>query len=244
MYSVYNIPVSASRVVPMDALPRQNTLLDSVYVAIRDSICDGVLKPGQRITQEAIAEKLDVSRQPVNQALILLRAQGFIKDAGRRGVMVTPLDPNAVQGIYEIRGALDRLAARLAAERGNRQDVAQGFDLIEDMRGSIGDASIGELVKADMAFHELIYRLCGNSLIQSLLTPYWHHLRRVMAAVIEEGYRRDQIWAEHEDILRAIEVGNGDLAADCAAAHVDAACRALTASLAARPPEPKGLATE
>ena len=216
----------------MDALPRQNSLLKSVYEAVRDSICDGDLKPGERITQEAIAEKLDVSRQPVNQALILLRAQGFIQDAGRRGVMVTPLDPGAVQNIYEIRGALDRLAAYLAAERGESDIIAEGLRLIEKVRTRIAEASTGELVKADMSFHELIYQLSGNDMILSSLTPYWHHLRRVMATVIGEGYRRDQIWSEHEDILRAIEAGDGDLASARAAAHVDSACRALTARLA------------
>ncbi len=220
----------------MDALPRQNSLLESVYEAVRESICDGDLKPGERITQEAIAEKLDVSRQPVNQALILLRAQGFIQDAGRRGVMVTPLTPEFVQDIYEIRSALDQLAARLAVLRGDRKGIAEGFRLVEDVQGRLQTASTGELVKADMRFHELVYRMSGNDLIQSSLTPYWHHLRRVMAAVIDEAIRRERIWREHEEILGAIDAGNADLAAARAAAHVDTASKTLTASLAARSP--------
>jgi DNA-binding GntR family transcriptional regulator len=218
----------------MDALPRQNSLLESVYEAVRDSICDGDLKPGERITQEAIAEKLDVSRQPVNQALILLRAQGFIQDAGRRGVMVTPLDATSVQKIYEIRAALDQLAARLAAERGDKAGIAEGYKLIEKVRAGADGALTGDLVRADMRFHELVYRLSGNDLIQSSLTPYWHHLRRVMAAVIDIGFETTRIWNEHEGILAAIEAGRSEQAAELAAAHVDAARRSLTESLIAQ----------
>ena len=219
----------------MDALPRQNSLLESVYEAVRDSICDGDLKPGERITQEAIAEKLDVSRQPVNQALILLRSQGFIQDAGRRGVMVTPLDMTAVRNIYEIRSALDQLAARLASERDDQEGVAEGYRLIGSVRAHLQSATTSDLVKADMAFHELIYRLSGNDLIQSSLTPYWHHLRRVMAAVIDDGIRRERIWDEHQNILSAVEAGDGELAAELSAAHVSAASDQLTANLAKRP---------
>lgn len=215
----------------MDALPRQNSLLESVYEAVRDSICDGDLKPGERITQEAIAEKLDVSRQPVNQALILLRAQGFIQDAGRRGVMVTPLDATSVQNIYEIRAALDQLAARLAAGRNDTAGIAEGFQLIGKVRSSLERASTSALVKADMDFHQLIYRISGNDLIQSALTPYWHHLRRVMAAVIDEGIHRGRIWDEHQEILSAIEAGDGELAAARSAAHVVAASEQLTTNL-------------
>jgi DNA-binding GntR family transcriptional regulator len=70
----YRIPNSER---DMDALPRQTTILDSVYAAIRDSICDGAFMPGERLTQDDIAERLGVSRQPVGQALILLKSQAL-----------------------------------------------------------------------------------------------------------------------------------------------------------------------
>ncbi len=215
----------------MEALPRQISLVDSVYEAIRDSICDGLLKPGERITQEGIAERLDVSRQPVGQALVLLRSQGFIQDAGRRGVMVSPLEQQTVRDIYEIRSALDQLAARLAAERNSKQLLEDGHRLIGAVRDDLDGASTTDLVKADMDFHELIYRHSGNGLIQPSLGTYWHHLRRVMAAVIEFGDYRELIWSEHEGILNAIGEGDGNQAAELAKAHVERASHSLTESL-------------
>jgi len=215
----------------MEALPRQISLVESVYEAIRDSICDGLLKPGERITQEGIAERLDVSRQPVGQALVLLRSQGFIQDTGRRGVMVSPLEQQTVRDIYEIRSALDQLAARLAAGRDTKQLQEDGRRLIGRVRDSLDDASTTDLVKADMDFHELIYLHSGNGLIQPSLGTYWHHLRRVMAAVIAFGYQRERIWSEHEGILLAIGEGDGNRAAELAKAHVERASHSLTKTI-------------
>ena len=73
------------------------------------------LAPGARITQEELAASLDVSRQPVLQALRLLKKDGFVIDAGRRGLMVSPLDAQVIADVYEVRAVLDGLAARRAA---------------------------------------------------------------------------------------------------------------------------------
>jgi len=90
-------------------------LVDQVYRALLDAISSGSLAPGDRLTQEDIAERLAVSRQPVLQALRLLKRDGLVQDAPGRGLLVTPLDPAWIAQIYEVRGALDALAARLAA---------------------------------------------------------------------------------------------------------------------------------
>src|SRR5260221_8934595 len=107
----------------MEKLHLQPDLVDRAHRAILDAICDGTLQPGSRLTQEELAERLGVSRQPVMQALILLKRQGFVCDAGRRGVMVAPLDPELVLNLYAIRAALDGLAAHEAAQR--RPDEAR-----------------------------------------------------------------------------------------------------------------------
>ena len=90
-------------------------LVDQVYRSLLDAISDGSLAPGERITQEDIAEKLAVSRQPVLQALRLLKKDGFVLDAPGRGVLVAPLDADWIAKVYQVRGSLDALAARLAA---------------------------------------------------------------------------------------------------------------------------------
>lgn len=103
-----------------NALPARSDLVDATYRVLLDAITDGSLKPGERITQEEIAEQLHVSRSPVLQALRLLKKDGFIKDAPGRGVQVADLDGVWFDKLYDVRGALDALAARLAANLRSR----------------------------------------------------------------------------------------------------------------------------
>src|SRR5512144_621236 len=96
-------------------LPSVPDLVERVYRALLDAISDGSLAPGTRVTQEDLAERLAVSRQPVLQALRLLKKDGLVLDAPGRGLLVAPLDAAWIAHVYEVRGALDALAARRAA---------------------------------------------------------------------------------------------------------------------------------
>ncbi|MFP3920084.1 MAG: GntR family transcriptional regulator [Dichotomicrobium sp.] len=221
----------------MQSLPRQTSILDSVYVAVRDAICDGELAPGARVTQDEIAERLGVSRQPVVQALVLLKSQGFFRETGRRGLIVTPVSAETVRAIYELRGSLDETAARLAAERARPEDLAEGWEILAEGERLAARGDIGDLVKCDMAFHEFIYALSGNPLIAQALEPQLHHLRRVMTAVIEAANYRTRLWREHADILKAIADRKADRAGALSRAHVGAASAEIQAKLKAGDPE-------
>jgi DNA-binding GntR family transcriptional regulator len=207
----------------MDSLPRQASVLDSVYAAIRDAVCDGELAPGARITQDEIAERLGVSRQPVVQALVLLKSQGFFREAGRRGLIVTPVSADTVRAIYELRGSLDETAARLAAQRAKPDDLCEGWDILAKGEQLLQRGDIRDLVKCDMAFHEFIYGLSRNPLIQQALEPHLHHLRRVMMVVVEAASYRARLWQEHAEILRAIADRDPDQAGAVSRDHVTAA---------------------
>ena len=97
------------------------SLTEQVYQRLLNAICDGELAPGARLTQEDLAVVLAVSRQPVLQALRLLKKDGFVTDAGRRGLRVAPLEAQALAHVYEVRTVLDGLAARRAGQRPARQ---------------------------------------------------------------------------------------------------------------------------
>ena len=90
-------------------------LTEKVYESLLEAICSAELPPQARLTQQELAARLNVSRQPVLQALRLLRKDGFVIDAGRRGLMVAPLDALRIEQTYQVRAVLDGLAAREAA---------------------------------------------------------------------------------------------------------------------------------
>ncbi|MEZ0307920.1 MAG: GntR family transcriptional regulator, partial [Ramlibacter sp.] len=184
-------------------------LVDQVYNSLLDAISDGSLAPGERITQEDIAQRLAVSRQPVLQALRLLKKDGFVLDAPGRGVLVAPLDAEWIVKVYQVRGALDGLAARLAAAYRYKLDP----HLLEQGRKAARGKNVKAMIDADMAFHNAIYAASNNPLIEKSAHQHWRHLRRVMGAVLQQSRQREAVWDEHEAIAKAIAAGDADRAA-------------------------------
>ncbi|HYE71078.1 MAG TPA: GntR family transcriptional regulator [Aquabacterium sp.] len=200
---------------PLVKIAAAPDLVDQVYRSLLDAISEGSLAPGERITQEDIAERLSVSRQPVLQALRLLKKDGFVQDAPGRGVLVTPLDVDWMVKVYQVRGALDALAARLAAALHHRLDPK----LIEQGRKAARGRNVNAMIDADLAFHNAIYAASGNPLIEQSAQQHWRHLRRVMGAVLQQSRQREAVWDEHEAIARAIAAGDGDRAARLIEGH-------------------------
>ena len=202
-------------------------LVDQVYRALLDAISDGSLAPGNRLTQEDVAARLAVSRQPVLQALRLLKNEGLLLDAPGRGLLVAPLDAAWIAQVYEVRGALDALAARLAADRRAVLDPK----LVEAGRRAARGKNIQAMIEADMAFHNAVYAASGNPLIARSAQLHWVHLRRVMGAVLQHARQRDAIWDEHEAIARAIAKGDAERATRLIAHHGRQASENLLARL-------------
>jgi DNA-binding GntR family transcriptional regulator len=203
---------------PLDQLPN---LIDQVYARILEAITDRSLPPGQRIRQNELAEKLGVSRQPVSHALHLLHRQGLVTESGRRGLEVVRLDPDRIRQLYEVRGAIDALAARLAAGRArtNSSGCAQ-LEAALQAGGRTGpDTPLSQLIALDVDFHSAIYRLAGNPAIEEMIAPQWAHMRRSMATVLDELNYRENAWAEHKTIVMEIFAGNANAAEAAALAH-------------------------
>jgi DNA-binding GntR family transcriptional regulator len=202
-------------------------LTEQVHQRLLDAICDGELAPGTRLTQEDLAASLNVSRQPVLQALRLLKKEGFVVEAGRRGLMVTPLNAQAIVHLYQVRSALDALAARQAALARAKLDPK----IIVEGRKAAAGKRIGPAIEADVKFHNLVYAASGNPLIAEAAHQHWRHIRRVMGAVLQSAGVRAAIWDEHEGILKAINRGDSALADRLARSHGENAADNLAAQL-------------
>ncbi len=204
-------------------IPGRTDYVDAVYKTLLDAISAGTLAPGERITQEDLAEKLNVSRSPVLQALRLLKKDGLLEEAPGRGLVVTMLDPIRIGHLYQVRGALDALAARLAAQ--NRANIPAM--LIERGRKAAAGTDVNALIDADMAFHKAIYEASGNPLIVENAMLHWIHVRRVMGAVLQRQLGRTGIWDEHAAIAKAIQEGDADCAAALSEKHAELARETL-----------------
>jgi DNA-binding GntR family transcriptional regulator len=215
----------------MKALTTQPNLVEQVRDAILEEIASGAIAPGDRIIQEQIAQALGVSRQPVQQALVLLRNQGVLQDAPGRGLQVAPLDPAFVQHMYDIRAVIEGLAARRAAEAGAERAAKAGPALIEAGRKAVAAGSVAKMIAADMRFHEFIYGLSGNPLIAPLLETHLTYTQRVMGEVLIQDEKPRDIWDQHEAILKAITKGDGEKAEALVRAHLVQAASFMVARL-------------
>lgn len=215
----------------MKTISLQPNLVDQVKDALLEEITSGKLSPGERIIQEQIALALGVSRQPVQQALLLLRNQGVLKGAGGRGLIVAPLDADHVAHIYEMRAVIEGLACRLAATHRAEQARKQGSLIIEAGRKAVASGSIPKMIAADIKFHELLYSLSGNPLIGPAMATHLTYTQRVMGEVLIEDQEPRDIWDQHEKILEAIAKGKADLAEKFAKEHLTHASQYMVSRL-------------
>ena len=228
----------ASHLIKIESTP---DLVDQVYRSLLDAISGGTLAPGSRITQEEVAEQLAVSRQPVLLALRLLKKDGFVLDAPGRGLLVAPLDSVWLGQVYQIRCALDALAARLAAQAHAVMDPA----LIRQGRLATRSQDVQAMMAADAAFHNAIYAASGNPLIALSAQLHWQHIRRAMGAVLQVSTMRESIWDEHETIAQAIQAGDAKRAESLSRQHGEDASHNLARLLAsAQPQQATALATQ
>ena len=204
----------------MKMLSVQPNLVEQVHEAILLEISAGKLTPGARIIQEQIAAELGVSRQPVQQALLLLRNQGLLKDAPGRGLIVAPLDPEYIRQMYEVRAVLEGLAFRKAAETNPSVAATKGAEFISQGRQAVKGGQVQDLIAADMAFHNFVYTLSENLLIAPTMDTHWTYTQRVMGEVLMRDEKPRDIWDQHEAMLAAIAKGDGDAAEQAARAHI------------------------
>lgn len=221
----------------MKPLDIPTSLADQVYETVAHEISEGSLPPGMHLVQDQLAERLGVSRQPVQQAMTRLRADGLVAETGRRGLFVAPLDPEMVRHHYGVRAALDGLAAQLAASR-----VAASSPIRSWFAGTAGRIlrcgtraiEIGDIrgqVRQDVALHTTIYKASGNPLLTRTAEPHWRFLRRAMVEVLRRVTAPAEIWTQHREIVEAILSGNAALAEARMLAHDRAAADQLYETL-------------
>lgn len=204
---------------PAPTAPGQ-TLGEYVYEWVRDRIIDGTLPTGARIREREVAEEIDVSRVPVREALPRLEAEGFIRTLPRRGAVVAPMELCDVIEVFDVRAALEVLAARLAAER-----CAAGADgtilssALAAAEAAIETGSEQAIAAATSNFHDAVVELAESRLLSDLMVPVQGRVKRLFNIAND----RDAIdlHREHYDLCDAVLRGQVRRAAALALAHVE-----------------------
>ena len=207
----------------MKILESQPKLVEQVHKAILSEIAEGKLKAGSRIIQEQIAQELGVSRQPVQQSLVLLKNQGVLIDAPGRGLQVAPLNLELIRQMYEVRAVIEGLVFRKAAENFSDSAKKRADRLLAAGRQAVIKASVRDLISADMAFHSFFYELASNPIISQAMETQWVNTQRVMGSVLLSADKPRDIWDEHEVMLGLVAKGEAAKAERLARTHIEEA---------------------
>jgi DNA-binding GntR family transcriptional regulator len=189
---------------------RKSNLCRQVADHLFDAIVRGEFRPGERLVEWRLARELGVAQSTLREALMELEHKGLVVRKARQGTFVTELSLQEIEQIYAVRIQLEPYAAALACQRMSEQDHARLRSLVEEIAaaGQLGDPA--GISHADARFHDLIWELSGNDLLNRLLAlvyrPLWaFELIRLYSAPTYDFRRTVK---EHEELLEVLKTGN------------------------------------
>jgi DNA-binding GntR family transcriptional regulator len=199
-------------------------LRDQVLVELRRRIVDCEYPPGERLTEERLATDFGVSRNPVREALRVVESEGLVRMVARRGAFVASPDASTIADIFSVRGRLETLAARLAAERATEADVAVLRDMLDAAREATERVDFSRVAELNSMLHLRVIEISGNRWLASIASSLYLHVQWIFR--IGAQHRAPHSWIEHIRLVDAIEAGDPDEAEAAALAHVNAASAA------------------
>lgn len=213
---------------------RHRPLRDVVCDEIRARIIRGEHAPGEHLVEDRLATELGVSRNPVREALRVLEAEGFVQMIPRKGALVATLSDDEVRDIFEVRIALEGLAARLAARHADESDVSGLLEAIDDAEDALRSGDQGALVELNSRYHEGILDLSGNGYLHEVMMRLRGRTQWIFSRTAG-SIRGQHSLKEHRELADAIRSGDEELAARLAREHVEAAAESYWAARAADP---------
>ena len=208
------------RLSPVD-LDSYKPLRELVLDAIRAAIMNGILQPRERLMEIQLAEELGVSRTPIREALRKLELEGFIVMVPRKGAYVADLSFKDIADVFEIRAALEGLAAGLAAERITEEELETMERLIVGKQEAINSGDIDRLVEVDTSFHELLYQSSRNDRLATIISNLREQIQRFRLTSLSFPGRNKESLQEHKQLLEAIQARDSQLARQLAQEHIE-----------------------
>ncbi|MDK2881847.1 MAG: hypothetical protein PWP58_182 [Bacillota bacterium] len=202
---------------------RCQPLWEAVYLALRSAIVRGDLPPGQRLAEQQLAEELGASRTPVREALRRLALEGFVVLVPRRGAYVAELSFKDMNDVFELRTALEGLAAALAAERITEEEITALEQAVADLAEAVDEGVTQRVVGIDTNFHALIYTASRNRRLIQIVANLSDQIQSFrMRSLAAPGRLKDTL-NEHRRLVAAIARRDAALARKAAEEHIQRA---------------------
>ena len=206
-------------------------LRDVVFNTLRKAILKGDLKPGERLMEIALAEKLGVSRTPIREAIRKLELEGLVVMAPRKGAKVASITERDLNDVLEVRKGMEELAIRLACERITPEQLDE-LDKVEKKFSNLIDSeNLTELAEVDVEFHDIIYAATNNKRLIQLLNNLREQMYRYRIEYLKDSAVRRQLAKEHKYIFEALRTHDKERALRYVYVHIDNQQKAIIRSL-------------
>ena len=191
----------------------RDTLSEKVYKAFKRDIIHGVYQPGEPLTEKVLAKRYKGSRTPVRESALRLQQERLLRIVPNRGYFVSQITLQELNEIYEYRIAVECAAAELAAMKGGDAELlARLIELANTSYRTDSRESYVQFIEADTSFHSGIARLSRNQMLVRAVNEARSQMERIMYAAIDIHYYGEVPAREHQEIVKAIQEHNPELA--------------------------------
>ena len=196
-------------------------LRDVVFNTLRKAILTGQLKPGERLMEVHLADRLGVSRTPIREAIRKLELEGLVIMIPRRGAEVARITEKSLKDVLEVRRALDMLSVELACDRITEEDSRRLFEACQTFEQAAKGKDASVTASADVALHDIIVEATGNQRLKQLVNNLSEQMYRYRFVYIKEESRHDNLVKEHREIYESIAQRDKERACTAAKLHID-----------------------
>ena len=195
-------------------------LRDVVFNTLRQAILRGELKPGERLMEIQLANKLGVSRTPIREAIRKLELEGLVLMIPRKGAEVAEITEKNMLDVLEVRRALEELAVKLACERITEEEIQELKDAADAFQKILSEKDITKIAEADEAFHDVIFKSTGNDRLIQLLNSLREQMYRYRLEYLKREEYHPQLLEEHQQIIDRITRKDQSEAAELIDRHI------------------------
>lgn len=207
------------------------SLRDQAYEAIKERIIALDYRPGEYLNEARVCEDLGIGRTPVHQALDRLMLDGMVEVLPRKGVIVKPVSLDDVLNLIEVRMIHEPICARLAAERGSAEELAQIVGFVEQAEDLIVAHDLKKLMIHDREFHQAISRAAHNPLLAEVISRVHDRILRFWFIALSDREQVRRVDNEHEQIGQAIAGRDGDRAEEAMRVHIESFRKRITTAI-------------
>lgn len=196
-------------------------LRDVVFNTLRQEILTGKMKPGERLMEIHLANKLGVSRTPIREAIRKLELEGLVIMIPRKGAEVAQISWKSLKDVLEVRRALDVLAIELACERMAAEQLEALYKACEGFEEATKTKDTRKIAEADVAFHDIIVASTGNQRLIQLVNNLSEQMYRYRFEYIKDSSQHQTLVEEHKEMYRSIQSKDKKAAAGVVKKHID-----------------------